>query len=66
MPKKKACSACKGRGRDFETNCPDCAGSGNDPSEDNPRGQCHTCFGEGTVQVEECNACDGTGFAGGV
>lgn len=66
MSKKKACTACNGRGLDFETICPDCAGSGSNPSEENQYGQCHSCYGDGTVQVDECIACDGTGIAGGV
>jgi len=65
MSKKKACPDCKGRRRNFETDCPDCAGTGIDPTEDSPRGQCHTCSGDGTVYIEECIACDGTGIAGG-
>jgi len=61
----KPCSACRGAGSDFERECRDCEGSGYDPTPDHPFGQCHTCFGEGVVTVEECLVCGGTGLANG-
>lgn len=55
------CGACHGRGGPIEIECPDCSGSGFDPMEENPYAQCHTCYGEGTVEVEDCTRCGGTG-----
>lgn len=53
---------CRGRGGDFSIACPDCNGSGYARSDEKPFGQCHTCYGEGEVQVDECSRCFGVGL----
>lgn len=55
------CPLCHGRGSDVEVACGDCGSTGYDPNEDNPFAQCHTCFGEGTVILDDCPKCGGDG-----
>jgi len=59
--KKVVCPECHGKGYDVEVTCPDCKGSGYDPIEDNVFAQCHTCYGDGTVEVDVCPKCNGDG-----
>lgn len=59
--KKHICPVCHGRGGSVEITCPDCAGTGYDPHEDNPFGQCHTCYGDGTIESDDCPRCHGDG-----
>ena len=55
------CPLCHGCGSGVEVACGDCGGTGYDPNEDNPFAQCHSCFGEGTVILDDCPKCGGDG-----
>ena len=58
---KVICPECRGKGNDVEVTCSDCGGSGYDPNEDNAFAQCHTCYGDGTVEADVCPKCNGAG-----
>lgn len=60
--RKMRCTLCLGRDGNFSMTCPDCHGSGYDRSDDKPFGQCHRCYGEGDVEVDQCPLCLGSGF----
>ncbi|MDO9139534.1 MAG: hypothetical protein Q7U38_04320 [Methylobacter sp.] len=60
MP-KKICSTCHGGSDNIEIQCTNCSGTGYDPNEDNEFAQCHSCYGEGTVQVDICPDCNDEG-----
>lgn len=54
------CRTCRGIRYDVEIVCPACRGTGyGDVSEERPFAQCHTCYGDGTIDVEECPDCYG-------
>lgn len=55
----KICSCCRGTGGPVEVTCENCAGTGYDPSEDNPFAQCHSCYGEGITDEDICPKCGG-------
>jgi DnaJ-class molecular chaperone len=55
------CPMCRGRGEDVEIECDNCHGTGYDPNEDNALAQCHSCSGDGTVEVDICPHCNGEG-----
>ena len=55
------CSLCRGTGGPVTITCSNCNGTGYDPEEDKPFAQCHTCYGEGTEEVEVCPDCGGQG-----
>jgi len=55
------CDICRGHGGPIEIECPECAGTGYDPTDDKPFAQCHTCHGDQTIEVEECINCGGIG-----
>lgn len=59
---RSVCSVCGGRGRNVVIDCPDCEGTGMCPNDENPYGQCHTCYGEGEIEEDECSWCGGDGF----
>lgn len=41
------CSTCKCRRNDVEIDCPNCDGTGYDPTDEKPFAQCHECYGDG-------------------
>lgn len=55
------CDVCHGRGGPIEIECPNCSGTGYDPKDEKPFAQCHTCYGDQTIDIDECTNCDGTG-----
>lgn len=54
-----SCSMCRGRPENVEINCPNCHGTGIDPTEEKPFAQCHECYGDGTIVAEICPECFG-------
>ncbi|EFN9598049.1 molecular chaperone DnaJ [Escherichia coli] len=57
----QTCPVWQGRDGLFEVSCPKCYGSGYRPEEDKPFAQCHTCYGDGTIEVSVCPRCCGVG-----
>lgn len=57
----RLCHVCHGSGGPIEIECPDCFGSGFDPTEEKPFAQCHSCYGDETQDVDICTRCGGTG-----
>ena len=55
------CPVCRGRDGLFEVTCPECDGAGYSPEEDKPFAQCHTCYGDGTIETSVCPRCGGVG-----
>lgn len=53
------CPTCRGDG-ELEYGCQNCAGTGYDPTDENPFGQCHNCYGECSA-VQTCYTCHGSG-----
>ncbi|EHQ2559011.1 TPA: molecular chaperone DnaJ [Salmonella enterica] len=55
------CDVCHGSGGPIEIECPNCSGTGYDPTDDKPFAQCHTCYGDQTIEIDECTNCGGIG-----
>lgn len=55
----KHCSTCQGRRNDVEIDCPNCGGTGYDPTDEKPFAQCHECYGDGTIVADVCPDCLG-------
>lgn len=53
------CSTCQGRRNDVEIDCPNCGGTGYDPTDEKPFAQCHECYGDGTIVADVCPDCLG-------
>lgn len=54
-----SCRKCRGKG-EGNFDCQNCAGTGREPKEGRPNGQCHTCYGVGEYE-QTCPACRGLG-----
>lgn len=55
------CDVCHGSGGPIEIECPNCSGTGYDPTDDKPFAQSHTCYGDQTIEIDECTNCGGIG-----
>ncbi|EIK0049897.1 hypothetical protein LJS53_003417 [Salmonella enterica] len=53
------CRKCRGKGEGI-FDCQNCSGTGREPKEGKPFGQCHTCYGDGEYE-QVCPACFGLG-----
>lgn len=53
------CRKCRGIGEGI-FDCQNCSGTGREPKEGKPFGQCHTCYGNGEYE-QLCPACFGMG-----